>query len=466
MRDDAGPTLKREAPVNLARRTAIFGPGGLLSIAPFHLAWFLSGLRPPSWNTTWSGSSDVDWMTAEFFVDLARASERAKFDALLVEDSSYVGMGYGGTGELDLKYAQTSPKLSPAAIVPILAAATSRVGLACTLSTSEWHPYQLARYVASVDHLSRGRMGWNIVTGGSEGSAANFGITDALSHDERYDMADEFVELAIKLWESWGPDAIVADHDTGVYADHTKVHPIDFKGKYYASRGPLNTARPPQGRPVIVQAGASPRGRRFAAKYADMIATTARTVEDWKAYRDDVRASMVAQGRDPDDCKVLFLISPTIADTDAEAYERERRSNTGVELQRQLEGSLSVWSGHLNFDLSQLDLDSPIPAELTTEGHAGVLDNWIASGKTLRELLTTSTEGYGFDLVGSPETVATKLAELMEQVGGDGFFFARGRIDRRYVSEIIDGLVPVLQRRGLARNEYTADTFRGHLREF
>src|SRR5262249_13912419 len=152
------------------------------------------------------------------------------------------------------------------------------------------------------------RIGWNVVTGGNLSSALNYGSTPPLPHDERYDMAEEFVEIAIRLWESWEPDALVLDYERDIYADHTKVHPINFEGKYFSCRGPLTTARSPQGRPVIFQAGASPRGRAFAAKYADIIITTGPSIEAWKEYRQDMLARLSDEGRGPDECKMMFVI--------------------------------------------------------------------------------------------------------------------------------------------------------------
>jgi FMN-dependent oxidoreductase (nitrilotriacetate monooxygenase family) len=438
-----------------------------LSATPFHLGWFVDGFRTPSWNKVWSGSSEYDWVKPGFFTDMARALERAKFDLMLYADTSFVGDTYGGTAEIYLKYAQNAPKHDPSALTPLLTEATSRLGIVPTFSTTEWRPYQLARYLATVDHFSNGRVGWNIVTGGNELSARNYGTDDLPTHDERYDMADEFVEIATQLWSSWEPDAIVMDHETGYYADYTKVHAINYEGRYFSCRGPLTTAPSPQGRPVLVQAGSSPRGRDFAAKHSDLVVGSANSVKTMKAYRDDLQLRMAKHGRKPGDCKVMFLVTPVVADTDSEAQERARL--LGAATQESFDLRISIISRHFMIDLSKLDLDSPLPPDLKTDGHEGELAMMVASGRTLRDLMggdwVTDNE-LSSALVGSPDTVAAHMGELAEEIGGDGFFITNLSVDRRYISEITDGLAPALQRRGLTRTSYEHEQFRDNLLAF
>jgi FMN-dependent oxidoreductase (nitrilotriacetate monooxygenase family) len=279
-------------------------------------------------------------------------------------------------------------------------------------------------------------------------------------------MVTEYVDLVIKLWESWDPDAVVRDRETGVYADHRKVRTIDFEGKYYKSRGPLNTVRSPQGRPVLCQAGASPKGREFAAKYADTIIAAAAGPAQMKEYRDDIRARMEANGRDPDDCKVLFIISPVVADTEEEAKDKRRRWFTDPNY---IEYHLTEISSITEIDFAQFDLDEPLPA-LTTNGERGALAQFTArgEGKTLREMVSGVAPGEAVDLVGTPDQVAERMGDVMEEVGGDGFLITSPvmRLNRRYIVEITDGLVPALQRRGLARSQYAFEQFRDNLREF
>jgi FMN-dependent oxidoreductase (nitrilotriacetate monooxygenase family) len=443
-----------------------------MSVTPFHLGWFVDGWRTPSWNKVWSGSAEYDWVNSDFYIDMARSLERAKFDAVLIADSAYIGNTYGGTSEPNLKYARNAPKNDPSVLAALLLQATSRIGVIPTISTTEWRPFQVARYMSTLDHFSDGRMGWNIVTSGSKLAAQNYGDDDATSHDERYDMADEFVDIACQLWESWEPGAVVMDHETGYYADHTKVHAINYEGRYFKSRGPLTTAPSPQGRPVLMQAGSSPRGREFAAKHADLVVGTASSVETMKAYREDIHARLIKNGRKPTDCKVLFLVTPILAESDAEAHERSRLQS--AQSTADFEMRISGMSKGFSLDFSKFDLDSPLPADLKTDGHQGMLAAMVASGRTLRDIMggegvadAKSRDSFGPDsLIGSPETVAGLMGEMAEEVGGDGFFIVNLSLDRRYITEVTDGLVPALQRRGLTRSSYEYEHFRDNLLAF
>ena len=247
------------------------------------------------------------------------------------------------------------------------------------------------------------------------------------------------------------------DRETGTYADHRKVHTIDFEGKYFKCRGPLNTVRSPQGKPAFIQAGGSPRGREFAAKSADSIIATASGIEGMKAYRDDVRARAEKHGRKPDDIKVLFLVSPVLGETEEEARAKQARQRSSeTYMVERLAGISSV----TDVDFSQFDLDEPLP-EFTTNGERGSLDKFAqwGSGKTLRQLVQDSGGvSDSVELVGTPDQVAERMGEVMAEVGGDGFLISSPgmRNSRRYITEIADGLVPALQRRGLARTEYTS----------
>jgi FMN-dependent oxidoreductase (nitrilotriacetate monooxygenase family) len=344
---------------------------------------------------------------------------------------------------------------------------TSRLGVVATMSTSFYPPFLLARLTATVDHLTRGRLGWNIVTSAEDRAAQNFGMEKLYEHDLRYEMADEYLQVVTQLWESWDPDAVVRDRERGVYVDHTKVRRVDFQGTYHRSRGPLNTVRPPQGRPVLCQAGASPKGRAFAAKYADTIIAVGNDVAQMKGYRDDIRERLVGYGRKPDDCKVLFLVSPLVDETQELARDKARR---WIEDPMYVEFVLAEISAITEVDFSRFDLDEPLPDDLTTNGERGTLNAFMqrGSGKTLRELVGLGLTPGSFELVGTPDAVAEQMGEIMEAVGGDGFLLTcpSNRLNRRYVAEITDGLVPALQRRGLTRTGYTYEHFRDNLLEF
>jgi FMN-dependent oxidoreductase (nitrilotriacetate monooxygenase family) len=428
----------------------------------FHLGWFLNFVAD-EWNDTW-GDGGKDW-TGEFYVEMAKSLERACFDYMIIEDKLMVADAYGGTMASTLNHA-VAPKHDPVPLAVLVAQATARLGVVPTMSTSFYPPFLLARLCATVDHISKGRLGWNIVTSGEDRAAQNFGLDRLYEHDERYEMADEYLELVCRLWDSWEPDAVVRDRERGVYADATKVHTIDYEGKYYRSRGPLNTVRPPQGRPVLCQAGASPKGREFAAKYADTIIAYGAAPPTMKAFRDDFRARMEAHGRKPDDCKVMFLVAPIVADTEEEARAKEKR---WFEDPLYIESMLSTMASITEVDFSQFDWDEVPPDGLTTNGERNSLETFLqrGSGKTLRELASVGLT-KGTDLVGTPEQVADRMGEMMEEVGGDGFLITSPvmRLNRRYITEITDGLVPALQRRGLTRTDYAFEHFRDNLQEF
>jgi N-acetyl-S-(2-succino)cysteine monooxygenase len=428
----------------------------------FHLGWFLNFVAD-DWNGTW-GDGGRDF-TGDFYVEIARDLERAKFDYVLLEDKLMVSTAYGGTMEYDLKHG-VNPKHDPVPLAVLIAAATSRLGVVPTMSTSFYPPFLLARLCSTIDHIARGRFGWNVVTSAEDRSAQNFGLDKLHEHDERYARAAEYLEVVTKLWESWEPDAVERDYETGTYVNHEKVHTIDFEGKYFKSRGPLNTAPSPQYRPTIAQAGASPPGRELAAQHADTIVTPANDIDAMKAYRDDIHARMKANGRDPSECKVLYLVSPIVADTHDEALAKRERWLTDP---LYVEYMLAEISSITEIDFKQFDLDKPVP-EVWTNGERGALESFLSGGKdkTLRELVTGSGFSSNVPFVGTPDEVAEEMGSVMEQVGGDGFLITSPvmRLNRRYVTEITDGLVPALQKRGLTRTEYTTTMLREHLREF
>ena len=434
----------------------------------FHLGWF-TYFGQNAWNDPLC-SAPEPW-TGELHIDLARAIERACFDYMLIEDTLSIPSVFKGSMETYLKHGITVPKHDPVPLTAILGAATSRLGFVTTLSTMAYPPFMLARLISTLDHLTRGRFGWNIVTSTEHAAAQNMGLQEIGQRSQRYDMADEYVELVEKLLESWEPDAVIRDSESGTYADPTKVHPVNFEGKWYRSRGPLNTVRCPQGRPAFIQAGGSPRGRRFAATHADSIIATATGIAGMKRYRDDVRKLAVEAGRDPDGIKVLSLIAPVVGETRAAAQEQYERllSSPGYS-----ERALAMFSAFTDIDFSKYDMDAPVPP-LTTNAEQGSLDKFLqtqpggpASPKTLRELLRDSGTTSAIELVGTVDDVADMMGDAMAQVGGDGFLITTPfhHLTRGYIHSITDGLVPALQRRGLARSVYTQTTLREILAEF
>src|SRR5882757_6890148 len=278
----------------------------------FHLGWFMNFI-PPEWDTPWASPDVAGWPTGRFYVDMARSMERACFDYIMIEDTVMVADAYGGSMEGALKNSVFAPKHDPIPLAVLIAPNTSNLGVVATMSTSFSPPYLLARLASTVDSIAGGRFGWNIVSSAEDRAAQNFGMDRLAEHDNRYAIADEYFDVVNQLWDSWEPDAVVMDRETHTYANYTKVHTIDFDGKYFKSRGPLNTVPSPQHKPTILQAGASPRGRAFAARAADAIVAVGTGTAGMKSYRDDIRARAKAAGRDPDDVKLMFCVSPGVA---------------------------------------------------------------------------------------------------------------------------------------------------------
>jgi len=432
----------------------------------FHLGWFMN-FTPPDWQSEWASPDVKNWANGKFHVDMAQSMERACFDFMMIEDTVMVADAYGGTMEGSLKNAVFAPKQDPVPLAVMVAANTAKMGVVATMSTSFYPPYLLARACSTVDSIAEGRFGWNIVSSAEDRAAQNFGLEGLPEHDERYNVAEEYFDVVNQLWDSWEPDAVVMDRETNTFADYRKVRTIDFEGKYFKSRGPLNTVPSPQHRPAFFQAGASPRGRAFAAGAADAIIAVGTGIEGMKEYRDDIRARAEAAGRNPDDIKLLFVVSPTIAATEAEAIAAHQRfGQSDLFVEKALVGI----SSNTEIDFKQFDLDEPLPEGLTTNGERGSLEHFkrgdgTPGPKTLRQLAIAASS-FGLEFIGTPEQVADQMQAVMEQVGGDGFLIHRRGLTRKYITDICDGLVPELQRRGLTRTEYTGSTLRETLGEF
>jgi len=401
-------------------------------------------------------------MYPELFLDMARALERACFDYVLLEDSTAVSETINGSSEVYLRRGIAVPRQDKAIVAALMTQVTSRIGIVPTFGTYAYHPYLLARQIATLDQVSGGRIGWNVVTGSSDLAGMNFGMDALPDHDLRYDMADEYIEACRGLWGTWEPGAVVADHENGILVDHTKVHAFEFSGKHYRTRGPLNAGPAPQGQPVIAQAGGSSRGRRFAAKHSETIVAQVKTPEAMKAYRDDVRRHMVEHGRNPDNCKVLFTLNPILGEDMEEAERRLQRRLAYV--RENIEERLANFAKVINVDFAPFDLDEPLPDDVTTNGHQQILEDYrkFAAGRSIREAMATFNLGLP-ELVGTADSVAAQMAEIMEHVGGDGFLFSMPNVTRRTLAEVEDGLVPALQRRGLVRKAYEHAQFRDNL---
>jgi FMN-dependent oxidoreductase (nitrilotriacetate monooxygenase family) len=430
----------------------------------FHMAWFVGrGYSPYGWNQPWSGEVGTNWMRPELNTHLARALERACFDYMMIEDGSFVPDAFRGSPDYYLRTAYSVPKNDPMPLVPLLGQATRRLGIVATVTTSFYPPFLAARLGATLDHLTEGRFGFNLVTAHNDRSAQNYGLDKHYEHDLRYEMADEWIDVVSKLWRSWEPDAIVADRDGGTFTDPAKVHPIHHEGRFFRSRGPLNTAPGPQGRPVICQAGGSPAGIGFAAKHADTIISRVSGIAAAKAYRETLSVHMQAAGRDPSECKLLFSFSAVLGDTQSAAAETKQRLDrvAAADIDLRL-ASMSFASG---IDFSKFDLDAPVPEVKTNAARSSTaMMTGPAGQKTLREV-ASAPHGVGLDFVGTPDTVACRMIETMQEIGGDGFL-VNEMPTRRKISEITDGLMPVLKRKGAVRKHYAHPTFRENLLAF
>ncbi len=431
----------------------------------FHMGWFLkAGFGVQGWNTPWSGAIATEWMKPHFYVEMARSLERAGFDYLMIEDSSMINDTYEDSMRTTLARAAGAPKNDPMPLVPLITAGTEHIGVIATVTTSFYPPFLAARLGTTLDHLTEGRVGLNLVTASGHRAAQNYGLDRHIEHDLRYRMADEWMQVVDQLWESWEPDAVTADTETGIYADYTKVHPINFVGEFFKVRGPLNTIPGPQRRPVICQAGGSPAGRDLAAKYADTVVSAANGLEAMIEFQADFVQRLHNFGRSTQDCKVMFLVSPMLGRTDEEAEERYAEMLDGEK--RDLTGKLERFSYALGVDLSKFDLDAELTEDLSSRvnGHQSSLREMTRHGGTLRQMLRFfSTESI--PLVGSPDTVAAKMAEIMQAVGAAGYLIG-STVTRHSIAEIADGLAPALRRRKLIRDGYEHKLFRDNLLSF
>jgi FMN-dependent oxidoreductase (nitrilotriacetate monooxygenase family) len=437
-----------------------------MSGSMFHLAWFLAGSNAQAWGKQWSGNIGREWMKPDLYVSVARELERAGFDYVLLEDNVFVADTYKNSMDLYLEQAIQVPRMDPMVVAPYMLQATKHIGIVPTVSTFAYHPYLLARLIGTLDQVSGGRAGWNVVTGSSDRAVQNFGYDAMAPHDMRYDIASEFVDAANALWDSWAPDSVIDDRDAGRLVDASKVHRIEFVGEHYRTRGPLNIGPVPQGRPVLAQAGSSPRGRDFASAYADTIVGSEPSVERMKTFHADVKQRMAAAGRDPQTCKILFVVAPIIT-ASARDTEEVKRLRT-LQAEKDAENALAVISKTTGIDFGAFPLDEPLVAgSLTTNGSQATLTDFVArnEGRTLREAGAIAGGGTAgdLDLVGTADEIAAKLSDITDEIDGDGFLFGRNDVTRRSIAEIVDGLVPELQRRGRVRDSYTEASFRANL---
>jgi FMN-dependent oxidoreductase (nitrilotriacetate monooxygenase family) len=391
------------------------------------------------------------------WIRLAQLAEGAKFDSLFLAD----GPALTGSGEF-----RPPGQLEPLTLLTALAQHTSRIGLIATVSSTYNEPYNLARRLASVDHVSGGRAGWNIVTSAGADEAANFGLVERPSHALRYQRADEFLTVAKALWDSWESDAVLADKATGRYADPARLHPVGYDGQHFAVAGTLNVERPPQGHPLLVQAGSSEDGRNFAARHAEAIFTAHQTYERGAEFYRDIKSRASAAGRNPDSVLVLPGIVPFIGSTEEEANELVRRFD---EL-RVTEYGLVQLAWNFETDPSVFELDQPLPdfilARPKLEGSQSrsdlIIELAVRENLTVREILSRLGGGRGhFTFIGTPDQAADTIVSWFEGGAADGFNIMAPALPSQ-LETFIEHVLPILRSKGLFREDYQGATLREH----
>lgn len=420
------------------------------------------------WNTgahvagwRYPASTNLGQHSFEFFREIAAIAERGKMDAIFLADS----VGFHRTAGRDAFACVDHVKLEPLTLLSALAACTRNIGLVATASTSFNHPYTLSRKFASLDHLSAGRAGWNIVTSTGENEAHNFGLDHNYDHADRYERADEFVDVVTRLWDSWEDEALVMDKVSGRYSEPSRIHGLDHQGTFYKVKGPLNIARPPQGHPVLVQAGSSGIGRAFAARHAEAIFTSHPGIETACAFYADVKRQVMEIGRDPEQVKIMASVQPVVAASEAEARRIADELNALVHPDL----GISMLGGFLGgFDLSGYDPEGPLPEDIPeTENAKSTRERVMTlareNGFSIRQLADRiAAERTSRGLVGTPEQIADGLAEWFHAGACDGFIIGAPYLPGG-LEVFVDQVIPILQARGLFRSEYEGATLRENL---
>jgi FMN-dependent oxidoreductase (nitrilotriacetate monooxygenase family) len=422
-----------------------------------HLALSAYGVGGPGQHGLWKDprvpkNASID---IRYYIKQATIAESALFDAFFIVDSQYINATYPS---------HYLSRLEPLTLLSAVATHTTNIGLIATASSTYNSPFNLARRLLSLDHISGGRAGWNVVTSFDSEVSKNFGLEEHLDYATRYGRAQEFVEVARGLWDSYEDGAFVADVDRNIFLDPAKLHALNHVGEHFRVQGPLNLARSPQGQPVIFQAGVSEDGRNLAAHVAEGIYAPGGSLEAAQAYHADIKQRAAALGREPDHVVIFVGASPVVAGTDEAAHRRSREIyEEDNDFDRKL-GFLGRAFGA--YDFTQHDLDEPFPdlAHLTERGRRGGADlvrNAHEKGLTIRQVVEQSAEYKPGQFVGSPETVADALQTWFATKATDGFNLRFRTIEE--LENFVGTVVPILRKRGAFRTEYEADTLRGNL---
>lgn len=396
-----------------------------------------------------------------YWQDLARTLERGCFDGVFFADSPATHAVYKGSVVHSVQYGASWPNHDPMPLVAVMAAATKHLGIGVTMSTTGTTPYLATRRVSTLNYLSGGRVGWNIVTGFSNAEHMANGVGVQMPHDERYDFADEFMAVCYELWDSVPPEAILADAATGQFADPGKIRQVDFKGRYVSCKAVAPTLPSPHGRPLLFQAGSSGRGMKFALDHAEVIFAIQPHVAGMRKSMDQLRTAAVAAGKDPD-TKMLFGLQPIVRSTELEARRRMDELTQRIPL----DAILARLSGVFGVDLSQFDPDQPL-AQMETQASRGLMAATVTGADggtvTLREAASKWALSVAIpQVVGTPEQVAAEMERIWRETGCYGFNLSP-TTSPDSIDDFVDQVVPLLQRRGVFRTEYEGASFRENL---
>jgi len=418
-----------------------------------HLGLFVlgTGNHSAGWRYDQASSSNSNWAVIRSLAELA---ERAKFDLFFISDGLAMEPG---------DHPSFVSRFEPLTLIAALGAVTTHVGLGATVSTSFNEPFHIARALASVDHISGGRSAWNVVTSNTEKSALNFSRERLNEHDLRYEIANEFVDVVKGLWDTWDENAIVADKVTGDFLDRTKVRELNHKGRFFSVRGPLNIERPPQGHPLIIQAGGSEPGLELSARTADLVFSVVQDPAAAKRGYQQLKARVAKHGRDPNTVTIMPGVMPIVGDSDQEARDKLNLLQSWLSSTN----ALTLVSQRIGHDISGFPLDGPIPEFPMTQKSQSfskvLLDMARRENMTLRELYNVTAAARGHRVIyGTPKKIADDLEYWFTSGMADGFIVMPPYFPGAF-TDFIEKVVPELQKRGLFRREYSGSTFREHL---
>jgi FMN-dependent oxidoreductase (nitrilotriacetate monooxygenase family) len=431
----------------------------------------LVGFMQAGSTTVYAGSwrhpaTDHGFLTAAYYQKLGRTLEEGCFDLMFFDDRLAMPGIYGGSVADAVRLGARPVKLDLSVVLGVVAGVTEHLGLGATYSTTYYSPFHVARTFATLDHLTGGRAAWNVVTSVNDSEAQNYGLDEHLDHDARYDRADEFLEATTGLWDTWEDEALILDRANGIFADPDKVHELNYEGDWFRVRGPLTVPRTPQGRPVLIQAGSSGRGRDFAARWAELIFTGDPDIDIARSHYKDQKERIGELGRDPASVKLCPMVYTVVGESKAHAEEREQMF---LEDLVDPKASLTLLSELMNYDFAGLELDAPITDELieSVSGIRGLVQNLRqhigTETVTLADLAghrATLLQGPRF--VGTGPDVADQMEEWFNTDACDGFVIAATHSPGAY-EDVVRLVVPELQHRGVFRDAYTGSTLRDRL---